>query len=554
MRILLVPALSVLALTALPALAQDELVGSWEGAIGDGARSVRTVLHLALDDAGELVGTVDSPEQNAFGLGLSELVFDDGAFSFRVPDTHGAWDGKLDGERLVGTWKQRGAELELALERIEVDPLVGTWAGTGDFGAVQLTIVFHIGTHADGSFGANMVSPDQSSTHVPVASVDVDADGGLQIDVSSIGARYEGLLNSERPRIEGHLIQGGSKFVLDLDKVGALSAPRRPQTPEPPFPYRAEEVTYTNTAAGNQLTGTLTLPPGEGPFAAVLLITGSGQQDRNEEIFGHKPFLVIADHLTRAGIAVLRVDDRGVGGSTGDVIEATSADFATDVGAGVAFLLTRDDIRADAIGLAGHSEGGMIAPMVAVERGDVAFLILLAGLGIPGDELLYLQAALLARAGGADEAGITANRRMQEQLFDVLHTESDRQAVRSKVREVLVRTGGEAFAAAQLEQVASAWMQYFVTFDPAPILEQVTCPVLALNGSMDLQVPAQENLEAIAAALEAGGNADVTVKEYSGLNHLFQHCEKGTVAEYATIEETFAPEVLADMTAWILER
>lgn len=552
MGTILSTSLTFLVLAVPTASAQVELAGSWEGAISDGTRSVRTVLHLSPDDEGRLVGTVDSPEQNAFGLGLSEVAFAEGALSFRVPDTNGAWTGKLDSESglLIGIWKQRGADLELVLERIDVDPLVGTWSGKGDFGPIELRIVFHVGTRADGSFGASMVSPDQSPAYVPVTSVSVGEDGTLSLEVSTISARYEGRPNAECTRIEGHLLQGGGKFKLNLEKIGGVAAPARPQTPTPPFLYREEQVTYTNEAAGNRLAGTLTLPQENGPFPAVLLISGSGQQDRNEEIFGHKPFHVIADHLTRNGIAVLRVDDRGIGGSTGDVLEATSADFASDAEAGVTYLRTRNDIRAGAIGLVGHSEGGMIGPMVAVERDDIAFLVLLAGVGIPGDELLYRQAALLARAGGAGEALVAANRKMQEELFQLLREEFDRRKVRNKSKEILTRHLGDR-GNAQLPSVTTAWFQYFVNYDPAPILEQVACPVLALNGSKDLQVPARENLEAIAAALEAGGNKDVETKEYAGLNHLFQHCEKGTVGEYATIEETFAPEVLEDMATWI---
>lgn len=543
-----------LVLGALPTTAQEELVGSWEGLIG-GAPSMRTVLHLTLDAEGRLGGTVDSPEQNAFGLGVSEATFGQGAFSFRVPVSNGAWEGRLDqaSGKLIGIWKQRGAELEFILERVAVDPLVGTWEGRADFGAMELTLVFHVGTRVNGELGASMVSPDQSPAHVPVASVEVREDGSLRFDMPSIRAVYEGKPDAEATHIEGHLLQGGGKFALALVKVGAATVRNRPQTPEPPFPYRTEDVSYANPAAENRLAGTLTLPSEGGPFAAVLLITGSGQQDRNEELFGHKPFLVIADHLTRAGLAVLRVDDRGVGSSTGEVAGATSADFATDVSAGVDFLRARADIHPDRIGLLGHSEGGLIAPMVAVERGDIAFLVLLAGPGIPGDEILYLQAALLARASGAPEAAVAMNRTVQERLFAILREETDQQELRRKLQAAL-EAGGAGSDSAQLEQVASPWFRYFVSYDPVPALRKVTCPVLALNGGLDLQVPPKENLGAIAAALEAGGNRVFEVKEYPGLNHLFQRAETGAVTEYGTIEETISPEVLADLAAWITKQ
>lgn len=535
-----------------PVAAQEMLRGSFEGVLAQGGSPVRTVLHLDRDDAGTLSGTVDSPEQDVFGLDVADVMFDAGALSFRVPDAHATWEGRLDeaSGRWIGVWKQRGAELDLVFERTEVDALVGTWQGSGDFGGIPLRIVLHVGTRADGQLGANLQSPDQSPGRIPVDKVEVGEDGSVRIEVPAIGATYEGRRGEGARQLKGHLLQGGGRFALDLEKVGAPSVRRRPQTPRPPFPYRVEEVTYANERGGNRLAGTLTLPAEGGPFPAVVLISGSGSQDRNEEIFGHQPFLVIADCLTREGIAVLRFDDRGVGGSTGDVASSTSADLATDVHAGVDFLRERPDIQGRHIGLVGHSEGGLIAPLVAIERDDIAFLVLLAGPGVRGDELLYLQAGLLAKVGGADEAACAAIRAQQEELFAVLRTESEADEVRLRLREVLLRTGGEA-ALAQLDQVSSPWFRFFVNHDPVPPLREVSCPVLAINGSLDLQVSPRENLGGIAAALTEGGNEDFEVKEYPGMNHLFQRCTTGAVAEYAEIEETIAPVVLTDLATWI---
>ena len=550
----LVVSLALVLLPAPVALARQSLVGTWEGAIGDGAQAVRTVLHLSLDEEGALAGTVDSPEQDAFGLALSEIERDGEALSFRVPASQGAWEGRLDGVsgRLLGVWKQRGAKIECSLERVEVDPIVGSWQGLGEFGAIELRIVFNIGTRADGTFGGSMVSPDQSSQHVPAASVEVDGDT-IRIDLPAVGAVYEGELNATRSSIEGHLLQAGGRYVLNVEKSGAPPVVRRPQTPEPPFPYRSEDVTYANAAAGNRLAGTLTMPKEGGPFPAAILITGSGQQNRDEELFAHKPFLVIADHLTRHGIAVLRVDDRAIGGSTGDVVSATSLDFATDVSAGIDYLKTRAEIRHDRIGLIGHSEGGMIGPLTAVARDDVAFLVLLAGPGIPGDEILFLQAELIARAAGAGDAAIAANRQLQSELFRILREESDISRARERMRPLLTDANGNE-ATAELNKVANAWFQYFVQYDPAPVLRDVHCPVLAVNGALDLQVPAKENLAGIRSALEAGGNTDFQVREFAALNHLFQPCETGTPNEYAQIEETFSPEVLGVIADWIAAR
>jgi len=533
----------------------EELLGSWDGGILQGTRSIRTSLHLARDEAGALGGTLDSPDQGVFGLGVAEVRLAGGTLAFRVPEVQASWSGHLDPETgvLVGTWSQRGAELPLDLGRVVVDPLVGSWEGLGDFGAVELRIRFHVGTKSDGSLGASLVSPDQSAALVPVAKVTAGEDGGVRFDVPAIGAHYEGQLESAEDRIEGALHQGGGVFPLVLERIDRVPVLRRPQTPEPPFPYRVEEVRYPNPKAGNLLAGTLTLPEGDGPFPAVLLITGSGAQDRNEEIFGHKPFLVIADHLTRAGIAVLRVDDRGIGGSTGDFRGATSADFATDVAAGVEFLKGRAEVRSDRIGLLGHSEGGLIAPLVAAERDDVAFLVLLAGPGQRGDALLLLQMDLLARAAGLDEAARAENRAVQEELFALVLAEKDPTRLRTALLELLEPSLGDA-AAGQLETLLSPWYRFFLAYDPAPALKRVRCPVLALNGSKDLQVAAEENLSAIRAALEAGGNPDVTCTAYPGLNHLFQPCDTGAVTEYGQIETTIASEVLADLTAWVRER
>jgi pimeloyl-ACP methyl ester carboxylesterase len=322
-------------------------------------------------------------------------------------------------------------------------------------------------------------------------------------------------------------------------------------------------VVYDNPAAGNRLAGTLTLPRTAAPHPAVLLITGSGQQDRNEALLGHKPFLVLADYLTRRGIAVLRVDDRGVGGSTGEVAKATSADFATDVRAGVAYLKQRKDIDARRVGLIGHSEGGMIAPMVAAGSKDVAFIVLMAGTGVPGEEILYEQSALILKANGASEAAIARNRAAQEKMYAIAKTEKDDAVAARKVREILrqlaaspvtgtAAKGEDAAAEAQVKMILSPWFRYFLAFDPRPTLRKVRCPVLAINGEKDLQVPPKANLPAIRAALKAGGNRDHTEKELPGLNHLFQACKTGSPTEYSQIEETFNPAALQAMGDWIV--
>jgi hypothetical protein len=343
------------------------------------------------------------------------------------------------------------------------------------------------------------------------------------------------------------------------------AAKKRPQEPKPPFPYKAENVTYSNAAAGAKFAGTLTLPRSGGPFPAVLLITGSGQQDRDESIFGHRPFLVIADYLTRRGIAVLRVDDRGVGGSTGDVAHATSEDFASDVLAGIAYLKSRADIDPRRIGLVGHSEGGLIAPMVARRSPDVAFIVLLAGTGIPGDQILYLQQAAIARQMGASTPTILINRAVEQLLLTAIKRGTDPAAPDPKSKQPVddrrapppkddkKPADNEASAAMDklAKRVGSPWLRFFISYDPRPALREVRCPVLALIGSKDIQVPAKENLPEIEKALKAGGNKNYMVKELPNLNHLFQTCRTGNIDEYGRIEETFAPSALELIADWV---
>ena len=263
----------------------------------------------------------------------------------------------------------------------------GTWMGNLKVpGGLELRIVFNISTNPDGSLKASMDSPDQGVSGIPVESVSYK-DGNLNLDVKSIGGSFEGIYKENNKTIEGEWKQAGSAFPLVLNRIEKAPDIHRKQDPIKPYPYTEEEVVYENKEAGIKLAGTLTLPQSGGPFPAVILITGSGPQNRNEEIMGHRPFLVLSDYLTRRGIAVLRVDDRGIGGSTGNFSQATTEDFAGDVLTGIEFLKNRKEIDPSRIGLIGHSEGGLIAPMVAVKSPDIAFIVLMAAPGVTGEEI-----------------------------------------------------------------------------------------------------------------------------------------------------------------------
>lgn len=365
----------------------------------------------------------------------------------------------------------------------------------------------------------------------------------------------------------GDMKQSGLTMPVHMERTTEAGAqavgPARPQTPKPPFPYVVREVTYENPTDNTKLAGALTIPEGPGPHPAVILISGSGAQDRDETIFGHKPFLVWADHLTRQGIAVLRVDDRGVGGSSGSVSDSTSKDFANDVIAGLKFLQKQPEIDRARIGLVGHSEGGLIAPLVASRVKDVACIVLLAGPGLPGAKLLNLQLEAILRAAGVQAADVERQSAAQRHLLELVVGDADKADVRVAA-EALVRMQLElnnmpAPSAEMLQttvdtavtQVSAPWMRWFLKHDPRPVLEKVSCPVLALIGSLDLQVPAGANLPELEAALKKAGNSAATVRELPKLNHLFQEATTGQVAEYATIEHTLAETALHEVTTWL---
>lgn len=451
--------------------------------------------------------------------------------------------------------------------------LAGTWLGRLSAGGATLRVVFNVSVDSTGALKATMDSPDQGANGLPVASVSLTGDT-VKFNVTIVAGSYVGTVAADGKTIDGTWTQSGTTFPLALEKqAGPVKAPERSQEPKPPYPYDSEDVTFANAQApGVTLAGTLTIPRGDGPFPAVVLVTGSGPQNRNEELLTHKPFLVLSDYLTRHGIAVLRYDDRGVAKSTGNFATATSADLATDALAAVEFLKTRSRIDPARIGIAGHSEGGIIAPMVAAESDDVAFIVLLAGTGLNGEQILLLQSALIARAAGVAEPDVDANRKLQEQIFAVLRSGVDTATARAEIAG-LVRKQVEGMTPArraevglnsqtdidmairsQVAQATSPWMRFFLTYEPASALRKVHVPVLAINGSKDLQVPPKENLAAIEEALRQGGDKDVTVKELPGLNHLFQTAGTGSPAEYATIEETMSPLALRTIADWINER
>lgn len=544
---------------------QDQIVGDWKGVLDAGGTQLHLVLHITNKDDGSLAATLDSVDQGANGLPVSRIKLENGKLNLTVDAVHGTYTGEVnkDNSQINGTWSQ-GRPLTLNFRRFSANDAAaktnvapseidGAWFGTLDLGAIKLRLLFHITNTSDG-LKATLDSLDQGAKGIPATSATRNGPA-LKLEFKQLDGAFDGKISGDHRTITGTWTQRGSSHPLALTPVKDTASlePKRPQNPVRPFPYREEEVSYENKVQGDTLAGTLTIPPGKGPFTAVLLITGSGPQDRDESLMGHKPFLVLSDWLTRKGIEVLRVDDRGVGKSTGVFAAATTADFATDVGAGVAFLKTRPEVNPKKIGLIGHSEGAVIAPMVAARNPDVAFIVMLAGSAVPGAQILVEQKKLTEEAAGMSKD--EAQKKAQEELAELalVVSEKDNPELEKDLREKLQADQvNETELGAEVKMLTAPWFRYFLAYDPAPALRQLKCPVLALNGEKDLQVPPSQNLPVIRKALRDAGNPHDEVDELPALNHLFQTAKTGSPSEYASIEETISPVALEKISSWIL--
>ncbi|MBY0230488.1 MAG: alpha/beta fold hydrolase [Gemmataceae bacterium] len=439
--------------------------------------------------------------------------------------------------------------------------LEGVWQGTLDLGAAKLRFVLRFTKKAEKLEGV-LDSPDEGLAGLPLTRIEVKGEQ-VRFELRATRAVVEGKLDERHTELKGEWKQGPKPLPIVFKRTDKPAVLARPQTPKKPYPYEEHEVVFENKKAGVKLAGTLTLPKGKGKVPAVLLVTGSGPQDRDETILGHKPFLVIADHLTRRGIAVLRYDDRGVGKSTGDHGKATTADFADDARAGIAFLKGHERIDPERVGLAGHSEGGIIGASLGASK-EVSFLVLLAGSAFPGADILRQQGQALAKAVGADKEQQRRQLVFHETAFKALATHADnREALKmfsaamkaelekadlmgAKAEDVLKHLEG------QFRIVSSPWFRHFIAHDPRPDLRKAVCPVLALIGEKDLQILPGDNLPEFRKALK--DNKDATVKELPKLNHLFQACKTGLPSEYGRIEETFAPTALELIGEWVAAR
>lgn len=443
----------------------------------------------------------------------------------------------------------------------QINRLTGTWTGSINPG---LSLVFRISTDSTGNLTAKLDSPDQGAKGIPCSAV-VNNGDSIRVEIAVAQASYLGKFINDSA-IAGNWVQGGGALPLNIKK----GSTKRPQTPKPPFDYLAEDVEYDNQQKTVHFGGTLTRPKGNGKFPVVLLISGSGQQDRDETFASHKPFAVVADYLTKKGIAVLRVDDRGVGKSTGEVKTVTSEDFAKDVETSLAYLKTRPDININQIGLIGHSEGGIIAPMVAAQNKEVSFIILWGAPVIGGAEINTAQNGVVLQNDGFTHAYVSAFKQLNNAALAVLKKAADTATLHVGITKVFDEwrsqqpdsvlkrlyvngyniIGQNAFTMYD-GLYTSPWLRFFITHDFAADLAKVKCPVLAINGTLDTQVEADTNLRMIDSVLSKNNHRNYKVVPLKGLNHLLQTATTGSLNEYATIEETIAPAALELMASWI---
>jgi pimeloyl-ACP methyl ester carboxylesterase len=571
-RLISIAAFLLAALLAPAAHAQagpEAWTGDWHGALALPTGRLRLVLTIRQGAGGALTGEAESPDQ-APGrkIPLTAIAIANGRLTFSIAAIGARYEGvrQPEARRFSGTFTQ-GASLPLDLARGAgaADPVVagldGVWEGKVTRNGADLRLILRVVTGSRGTI-ALLDSPDFLAMGLAVTGLTRDG-RSVSFAIPAGGTAFRGTLDEAGGRMRGTWTRPGTPdtALTFTRRQGAAAAgpAARPQMPRPPFPYRVEEVRFANMRApGVSLAGTLTLPPGRGPFAAAILISGSGPQNRDESLFGHKPFAVLADYLTRQGIAVLRYDDRGVGTSTGTHQGATSADFATDANAAFAFLRGRPEIDRRAIGIIGHSEGGLIGPLAARDNNEVAWLVLMAGPGTDSRALMEGQRRAIGQSQGMSEAELDQSAAIGAELFAIAASDRSRAEAETAMRAALTEQAAQAAGLplaqrdATIAQLLDPWFRCFLRYDPAPVLARLRVPVLAINGALDRQVLAGPNLAGIRAAM--AGHPDLIVTELPGLNHLFQTARTGGVGEYAEIQETMAPGAMALIAAWIKAR
>lgn len=570
LRILLMLALFVLpAPSSLRAQAPAQgLEGTYTGTLQAGEAQLHIVLHLSRNPAGALHATLDSLDQAVFAIEASSVTLKSGTLKFEVLSVGVNFEGKVapDTKTIEGNWTQGSASLPLVFHREAAAhkpesakfPVEGLWQGALEANGLRLRLQLHVFHDSKGELIAALDSLDQFVSGLPAVKV-TQKETAFHFEIPALGSTYDGTLDATKNKLTGEWSQSEMKQKLDFKRSDQPLELRRPQNPVKPYPYREEEVTFSNESANVKLAGTLTLPRGAGPFPAAVLLAGSGPQDRDGTLANHKPFLVLADYLTRKGIAVLRYDKRGVGQSTGSSEAATTLDLAGDAQSALAYLKSRKGIDPARVGLIGHSEGAMIAPAIAAGSQDLPWIVLLAAPATKGEDTLLNQSDLIARAGGLDDAQVLASLNFDKQAYDLLQKETDSAVVTEKLKSLVKESGLDSALPpvaldAQLHMMTSPWFRFFLSYDPLPDLKKTKCPVLALYGEKDLQVPPKINLPMLQQAFTDAGNKQAEVRQLPTLNHLFQHAYTGSPTEYAAIDETFSPEALKIIGDWLAAR
>ena len=546
------------------------LEGSWAGSLPAGDAVLHVVLHIAKAEDGSFKATIDSLDQGVYGIEVTDLTESGSELRFSVASVGVRYEGKVspDHSGIDGVWSQGNVGLALSFHRQAagagarkpgdaIASAEGLWQAALEANGLRLRFQLHVSHDDQKQLVAALDSPDMGISGLPAVKVSQKLNV-LHFEIPIVEGVYEGTINPTKSVIAGTWTQGGITRNLKFQRSDQLLELVRPQNPAKPYPYREEQASFANPQAQVSLAANLTLPPGPGPFPAAILIAESGPQDRDETVAGHRPFLVLADYLTRKGLAVLRYDKRGIGKSTGNFDQATTEDFASDAAAAVAYLKSQKGIDAGKIGLIGHGEGGIIAPLMASRSTDVAWMVLLAAPGLKGEDVMLLQSELILKAAGFDEDRIAKARDFNRQSYDLARKERDAEALEAKLSDLVDSTGMSTTLPPttlkpQARMMTSPWFRFVLDYDPVPALEKTHCPVLALNGDKDLQMAPKENLAQIQRALQQGGNKDFQTKELPGLNHLFQRAPTGSPNEYGGIEETFSPEALSLISDWILK-
>jgi len=549
-----------------PSVIADTIpTGTWAGEISVSANKVPLIFHITIDKKNTYKVNMDSPAQGAMGIPINDVKVTGHTIMLNIAAANAIFEGEFDKQSagIKGVWKQGGHSFPLTLQQKNED-ILGLWKGGLQGTSVNLSIEISV---TDKNSAIAYLSPNNGISKVKVSNL-VNKQTTLSFEVPNEGVTYKGVYSEENKEISGVFSQGGREFVLNFTKSANSQQVKldRPQHPTKPYTYNSTEVVFENIRANIKLSGTLTTPKGKGNYPAVVLISGSGPQDRDQTFMGHKTFLVLADHLTKSGIAVLRFDDRGVADSTGDFTSATSLDFASDVQAAVEFLAKRAEIDVSNIGLIGHSEGGLIAPIVASKSSDVAFMTLMAGPGISGNDIAVEQIKTILSVNGlsvaASDAGSNITRQLNEVIiknqgavnFEKILTKRYQEAwtsIPKGIQAELKKVGAGSISSSRIKTLSSAWNQYFLIHQPSLYLSKTSIPVMAIHGSKDKQMRASANLLAIQAALSP--STKHLVIEIEGVNHLFQTANTGLMSEYSKITETIAPQVLNKMTRWILD-